>query len=83
MINFINAVHHPNVDPRTGRVNIDALYAEYTPITSLESLLVQIRATLTAHEPHNVVNPLAASEVMTDPKVYEKRVVECVLDSIF
>lgn len=83
MINFINAVHHPNVEPRCGRVQIDALYTQYTPIASIESLLVQIRAALTAPEPHNVLNPLAASQIMSDSEAYNKRVKECVLDSIF
>eukprot|EP00921_Rhytidocystis_pertsovi_P010675 GHVQ01017202.1.p1 GENE.GHVQ01017202.1~~GHVQ01017202.1.p1 ORF type:complete len:202 (+),score=32.17 GHVQ01017202.1:1192-1797(+) len=78
-IGFMNKVLHPNVDEASGSVCLDVINQTWTPLYSLVNIFdVFLPQLLTYPNPSDPLNNEAASLLMADKVLYEKRINEYV-----
>eukprot|EP00922_Rhytidocystis_sp_ex-Travisia-forbesii_P035125 GHVS01052151.1.p1 GENE.GHVS01052151.1~~GHVS01052151.1.p1 ORF type:complete len:267 (-),score=71.30 GHVS01052151.1:91-891(-) len=78
-IGFVNKVLHPNVDESSGSVCLDVINQTWTPLYSLVNIFeVFLPQLLTYPNPSDPLNSEAASLLMSDKSLYEKRINEYV-----
>ena len=81
MVKFLTRVYHPNVY-NDGRICIDILDRQWTPIYDVCSILTSLQSLLTDPNPASPANTEAATLFRTDRDAYDRKVKECVERSL-
>eukprot|EP00053_Salpingoeca_punica_P010548 m.94854 g.94854 ORF g.94854 m.94854 type:complete len:433 (-) comp15427_c0_seq2:204-1502(-) len=72
-------VHHPQVDPQTGELNLSSVFPVWNPREDrLWKLLRQLRHAFQKVDPSNPVNKVAAEQVLHDEGTFRGAAVGCV-----
>ncbi|CAD8077911.1 unnamed protein product [Paramecium primaurelia] len=74
-VKFAPPIYHPNVYP-DGRICLDILKEQWTPILDVWAILTSIRSLLCDPNPNSPANPEAAKLYMSDRAEYYRRVKE-------
>eukprot|EP00708_Paratrimastix_pyriformis_P006508 GAFH01005825.1.p2 GENE.GAFH01005825.1~~GAFH01005825.1.p2 ORF type:complete len:115 (-),score=7.21 GAFH01005825.1:91-435(-) len=72
-IRFVTEIFHPNVFP-SGHICLDVIQQMWSPIFTVNSILVSIQSLLTDPNPSSPANPQAAQLYLSDREEYNRRV---------
>ncbi len=78
---FVTPIFHPNVY-NDGKICLDILQSQWTPIYDVGSILASIQLLLTDPNPSSPANGEAARLYQENRREYTRRVIECVEQSL-
>jgi ubiquitin-conjugating enzyme E2 A len=77
-VKFLTPMFHPNIY-RDGKICIDILQGEWSPVQNIRTILLSILSLLTDPNPDSPANRDAALLYMNDRKTYEEKVKELII----
>ena len=80
-VRFITNMFHPNIYG-DGHICIDILQDQWSPIYNVSSILTSLQILMNDPNPHSPANSEAAKLFQENIKEYERRVKECVEESL-
>lgn len=80
-VEFLTEMFHPNIQ-QNGKVCMDTIQEKWSPVYTVNMILMSVQSLLTDPNPNSAANPEAAKVYHTNRIAYEKKVRQCAAKSI-